>query len=140
MSYNTNQHRSPELLQYCDIPAVPMLTHNDIGVVKIRRHALKILDRKRAGSEDLVVTSPLLGVGHQLPVLEAVVVCLLMCAIEHWDAVRTGMFGYCFHVGDRICLFQTVAESGIQFAFRMKELIVRINEDDGGLVAHDAEI
>lgn len=59
-----------------------MFAHNDITIVEIRRHTLKIFDREGASSEDFVVTSPLLVIGHQLPPLEAVVICLLMSAVE----------------------------------------------------------
>jgi hypothetical protein len=77
-----------------------------------------------------------LAVGHVLPAGEGVAVDRLVHAVVDWDVVLSGGGDEFLDVGEGVVCFHAVGHLSVEFAIWVEELVVGVDEEDGGGVGH----
>lgn len=116
------------------VPAVPVFGDNNVTVRSIWRHAIEKVNAPAACFEHFARFKASEGFVHHAPALHGVIVGLLVQTVKYGNLLPAGKLQQSVQVLDGVGLSHTVADFVVEFAIRMHEVVVRIDEHDREVV------
>lgn len=110
-----------------------MLRNYNIAVRQVRLETFVHLDTPRALLESLILVLAVLHGRSMLPPSDEAELLLLVQAVVDGDFVCSGGSNELLQMRDGICFFETLSYHAIDFAFRVQEVVVWVDDDDGGV-------
>lgn len=113
-----------------------MLTHNYIPILQTRLETLIDIYAPTPFLESMARTLTLLHCGSVVPSRDEAGLVLLVQTVVDWDFVCARRGHEFLEMRYGVCFGHAGGEQGVEFAFGVKEVIVRINEDDSCVSWH----